>query len=395
MAAALAAGALVCGPGDGRRSTERHGRVVPRGTTWRSSRGCPGSLPGVMSAGIGSVPAEQTYLDITQGNRVDDALYDRDLPDCFRSLARCPNWAEIVARADDAPADIGPGAARSTRLEAGGIPAYAQQPMTAAALIAADRRGVVVTAGAGPLRRSLPRGRPGERRGAADVSRRLRGDDLLIAIAAPPPAGDRALPIGIAGRGFDGDLTSDSTRTPRLRPLHRHRAHDLGRFGLGIPDEMDGEPIRAEGSVDPAAVEDLADRMAVIPGRRRAGGDRVLPPGSRSPRSLRPLGSRAEARGRLAGALASPICRCCCSSARRSSRAARRGAARGLGRGSLAALTLRLVRGWWALAVACAITVVAYAIDVVAGSGLTSSPCSARTRSSGCASSGSATSSRR
>ena len=45
-----------------------------------------------------------------------------------------------------------------------------------------------------------------------------------------------------------------------------------------------------------------------------------------------------------------------------------RGPARRLGAAALAALTLRLVRGWWALAVACAITVVAYAIDVVAGS---------------------------
>ena len=43
----------------------------------------------------------------------------------------------------------------------------------------------------------------------------------------------------------------------------------------------------------------------------------------------------------------------------------------GFGAGALAVLTLLLVRGWWALAVACAITVVAYAIDVIAGSPLT------------------------
>ena len=29
-----------------------------------------------MSAGLGTVPAEQTYLDIGQGNRVFDSLYD-------------------------------------------------------------------------------------------------------------------------------------------------------------------------------------------------------------------------------------------------------------------------------------------------------------------------------
>jgi hypothetical protein len=43
----------------------------------------------------------------------------------------------------------------------------------------------------------------------------------------------------------------------------------------------------------------------------------------------------------------------------------------GLGASALAALTPAFARGWWALAVACAITVVAYAIDVVTGSELT------------------------
>ena len=188
----------------------------------------PALSPGVMSAGIGSVPAEQTYLDVSQGNRIDDALYDRDLPGLFPFAREVPEWAEVVARADDAPADIVPGLLASSGSNPRGIPAYAQQPMTeSAALIAANRSGVVVTASPRSLRRSLPRRRPGQRRGSCTtLSRRLRGDDLLIAIAAPPPDGDRALPIGIGGSGFDGDLTSDSTRTRRLRPLHGHRAHD-------------------------------------------------------------------------------------------------------------------------------------------------------------------------
>ena len=36
--------------------------------------------PGLLSAGLGSVPAEQTYLDVSQGNRVFDSLYDEELP---------------------------------------------------------------------------------------------------------------------------------------------------------------------------------------------------------------------------------------------------------------------------------------------------------------------------
>jgi hypothetical protein len=43
----------------------------------------------------------------------------------------------------------------------------------------------------------------------------------------------------------------------------------------------------------------------------------------------------------------------------------------GVGAGALAALTMLLVRGWGALAITCAMTVLAYAIDVASGSELT------------------------
>jgi hypothetical protein len=42
-----------------------------------------------------------------------------------------------------------------------------------------------------------------------------------------------------------------------------------------------------------------------------------------------------------------------------------------LGAAALALTTVRLAAGWWAMAVACAITVIAYAIDALAGSELT------------------------
>ena len=37
---------------------------------------------------------------------------------------------------------------------------------------------------------------------------------------------------------------------------------------MAVPTEMSGQPIRAEGEVDSAAVESLGERMAVIPERR-------------------------------------------------------------------------------------------------------------------------------
>ena len=76
-----------------------------------------GFSPGVMSAGLGTVPAEQTYLDIGQGNRVFDSLYDRPLPVKQGSDAKW--WRGVVERAESAPADIAPGLLASTLREAG------------------------------------------------------------------------------------------------------------------------------------------------------------------------------------------------------------------------------------------------------------------------------------
>ncbi|HYH61025.1 MAG TPA: hypothetical protein VD766_04095, partial [Solirubrobacterales bacterium] len=39
-----------------------------------------GLSPGALSPGLSTVPPDQTFLDITQGNRVHEALYDGDLP---------------------------------------------------------------------------------------------------------------------------------------------------------------------------------------------------------------------------------------------------------------------------------------------------------------------------
>ncbi len=91
---------------------------------------------------------------------------------------------------------------------------------------------------------------------------------LVIAIERPPPAKDRELAIGIAGPGFDGNLTSDSTRLDGYVLSTDVAPTILDFFGVPIPDEMSGQPIRSEGEVDPAAVESLGDRMAVISERR-------------------------------------------------------------------------------------------------------------------------------
>jgi len=288
-----------------------------------------GFSPGLMSAGLGTVPAAQTYLDIGQGNRVFDSLYDTDLP-----VERGPaGWKVVIERAETAPADIVPGLLAAT-LRENGIPP--------------------------------PRFEIGQ------VERDSRG--LTIAIARPTGESDDLLPIGIAGRGFEGNLTSDSTRMDGYVLSTDVAPTILDHFGIAIPSQMSGQPIRAEGAVDAAAVESLGARMEVISSRRGPVVGLnvvawlaalllvvVISRGRLARPAVRLVGltlvylplvlllgaalEPGETAERLLVLLLSPL---------------------------LAGFTMALLRGYRALAVAAALTIAAYAADVIAGSPLTS-----------------------
>lgn len=294
-----------------------------------------GFSPGVMSAGLGTVSSEQTYLDIGQGNRVFNSLYDRPLPERRGDSAQW--WREVVERAESAPADIVPGLLFQMLKKAG------------------------VASQLDVRRAQLQR-----------LAREPAG--LTIAITRPTGESDTPLPIGIVGPGLDGNLTSDSTRMDGYVLSTDVAPTILQHFKIGIPAEMSGQPIRAEGTVDPAAIETLSARMDVISSRRgpvvglpivawlllTAGV--ALIGGARLARQvvrllalsivylplLLLLGAALEP-GEVAEALLV-----------------------GLGAPSLAALTLALLPGYRALAVASAATVLAYAVDVIASSPLTS-----------------------
>jgi hypothetical protein len=295
-----------------------------------------GFSPGLMSPGLGTVPAEQTYLDIGQGNRVFDSLYDTDLPQ--RQGHPAAWWRAVVERAESAPADIVPGLLATTLRDEGLPPPRFE------------------------ARSAVPDLPPG---GA---------DTLMIAFARPTGDSDDLLPTGIAGPGFDGNLTSDSTRMDGYVLSTDLAPTILDYYGLEVPSQMSGQPIRAEGTVDAAAIESLGARMAVISSRRGTViginvlawlGLLLLVALCSRGRLARPavrvaglaivylplvllLGAAlepGETAERLLVLLLSPL---------------------------LAGLTLLLLWGYRALAVAAAATVLAYAVDVVAGSPLTS-----------------------
>jgi hypothetical protein len=325
--------------------------------------GAAGFSPGVMSAGLGTVPPDQTYLDIGQGNRVFDSLYDEALPSRGRN---CPSWMEAVAkRAESAPADIVPFLLiREVRRES---VAVFWQGGTACAFggFLGGEGGI----GSGNLfirEASLSEARRSERS--------LRPQDLLIAVARPTGRSDAPLPIGIFGRGFDGNLASDSTRMDGYVLSTDVAPTILEWFGFEVPSEMSGQPIRSEGAVDPAQIESLVQRMDVISSRRGPviALNVVIWLAALALVALLSRGRLARAAVRLVGLsiVYLPLVLLL-------------GAALEPGEASeqllvllvsplLATFTLAPLGGYRALAVASALTVLAYAADVIAGSPLTS-----------------------
>jgi hypothetical protein len=316
-----------------------------------------------MSAGLGTVSPEQTYLDIGQGNRVFDSLYDRDLPAIGEI---CGTWRKAVGeRAESAPADIAPFLLNREARSHGAAVFWLGD-------VACAFGGFPGGEGAVGFRTLFYGEAPLSSREKA--SRFLGSDRLTIAIARPTGRSDAPLPIGIAGRGFDGNLTSDSTRTDGYVLSTDLAPTILDHFGIPIPAEMSGQPIRSEGSVDVAAIESLGDRMAVISSRRGP----VI--GLNIAVWLAALALIALlSRGRLAR----PAVRVTSLAIVYLPLVLLLGAALEPGETAerllvlllcplLAGATLLLLRGYRALAVASAATVLAYAIDIVAGSPLTS-----------------------
>jgi hypothetical protein len=323
-----------------------------------------GLSPGVMSAGIGHVHPEQTYLDISQGNRVADSLYDGRLPSISASGPSPTEWRHILERAASAPANIVPGSLGSALLD-GNVGSRVDPILIAEALIAVNRDGMVARASPGPGLTV---------RAAGDLRRmvaRLHGEDLLIAFRAPS-SDDEAVPVGIAGRGFSGNLTSDSTRTDGYVLSTDIAPTILHRFGLPVPDEMDGQPIRSDGRIDVAAIEDRVARMTAIPDRRAP-----LVIGCLAAWILAALlvnrivfGLRRPALAWLGLCFAYMPLMLLAGAWLRPSAIAE-GLVIGLGAAVLAAVTVRFAPGWRGMAIACGITVIAYALDVFAGSPLT------------------------
>jgi hypothetical protein len=349
--------------------------LLPNGTSVQALGGEPRIAPGLLSAGIGDLPPEQTYLDVGQGNRVSESLYDDPLPVTLPAGGRVPHWPAIVDRADAVPADLVPGLLAATLKQHDQL-ITAAFDITLPALMVADRHGLyarartLIAPGGCPAAVCAFNAQPSD---LPRLVRSLRGDDLLIAVERPPPASDRQLAIGIGGRGFEGNLTSDSTRLRGYVLATDLAPTILDRLGIAVPSQMSGQPIRSEGSRDIAAVVSLEDRLASIIDRRGSViGAAVLiwillaaiaalaSRGVLAPVLLKALALSGVylPAALLVGAAVEPS-------------EAVELAIVAAGAPLLAAATLALLPGWRGLAFACTLTTLAFAVDVIAGSPLT------------------------
>jgi hypothetical protein len=374
----VAAAALVAGaPHAAAQEDEPEGTVtiaiLPYGTELSALERIPGMATGLMSAGLGRVPSAQTYLDITQGNRTSEALYDFELPFLLldRSGVRPARWAKVVERARGAPADLVPGL-MATTLDDAGVPARAGRRLSQSSIIAADREGLIArtplggcSAGCkGLVVRDMAR--PELRR---LVQERDPGD-AVIAIESPPPE-FRVLSAAVAGLGDGEVITSGSTRTTGLVTATDITPTVLEHFGVPVPDEMNGEPITTE-DADPADLESLERRFSVTQARRGPVIGQTLLIWLACA-----VGVAAVFRGRAARFAAALFAvsvmyltsMLLLTAALDPSLAVERLCVL-VGTPVVAAVTLRLP-GWRPLAVACLVTVGTFALDMVAGSVLT------------------------
>jgi hypothetical protein len=244
--------------------------VLPAGTgPDEIAAASPDLAVGVLSAGLGRVPARQTYLDIGQGNRLAESLYPRELPavPVGPDGVPAPEWAKVVARAAGAPAEIRPGLLADT-LAAAGVPAGAAPAASYPALIAVGEGG--------RLKR-----RPGCEGGGcpgltvveADVDSlsalagSLADGELLIAIERPGEE-ERLRSIGIAGDGFAGTLTSSSTRLDGYVLSTDVAPTVLAALEVPVPDEMDGREIESDAGGDRSDIAGLRSRLDEVTTRR-------------------------------------------------------------------------------------------------------------------------------
>jgi len=246
---------------------------------------------GLVSATQGRYSPTQSVLDMSAGSRTSAAVYDPVSAPTLELVTGGDGsgfvfgWSKVVERAKTALAEITPGMLASA-IPGGAAYAGLTRRDHLEAIVAADRGGNVARVSLGDsadlaarvtrlLRRSrlVIAGLPTAAKGDAildDLLRDRRPGDLLIVMQTPPPARvPQLLPAGVVGvAGGSGALTSPTTRLPGIVAAIDVPVTVLQQLGLPEPDGVKGQAITAEGSRDAAALTRAESRLRVVSGRR-------------------------------------------------------------------------------------------------------------------------------
>jgi hypothetical protein len=334
---------------------------------------------GLTSPTVGGFDKRQMALDMSQGARIPTRLYSKEIG--ALRLRRSGSgwvlsgWDVALRRAQKAPGDLKPGLLAQTIVDAGGSVGWSgpTDRFTAGPIVAATRTGGVT-----PLHKGdtldvfdLAPGAAGLRQ--LDRLLAQRGHDGFVYVVREPYGTKlQLLPSAIAAPGTHGLLWSATTRRRGLIAATDVAPTVLRFLGIPVPGAMQGEPIEGRGTADPKAVEDLANRLAVVTARRGDALRWILGSWLALLAALRLLrgaeGVRAALRIGLLGVLWLPGVALALGALAPSRLV--EAAALALGSLALGALTDRIVRWPFGPAVPAGVVFVAHAVDLARGSPL-------------------------
>lgn len=245
---------------------------------------------GLVSATQGRLDRPQMVLDMTSGSRTSRAVYEPEAPPDLELVRGGDGtgfifgWSQALERAATPPADIDLGML-AAQIPGGAAYAGIAGRSHLVATVAADREGDLAAVSLGPSSTLADRtqelltrhrlvvvGLPTAAKGDAvldELLRDRRPGDLLIVLQAPPRSSVPVLlPIGIAGLGGDGSLTSATTHLDAVVAAIDIPVTILRHLGRPVPSGVRGQPIRVEGERDAAALKETEARLRVVSGRR-------------------------------------------------------------------------------------------------------------------------------
>jgi len=244
---------------------------------------------GLSSPVQGRYIAAQALLDITQGTRISLSSYSPELPPPLLLVpdqrgAFFQGWMEVNRRAAAAPASIKPGLLAQSVQGGAAYVGVDGQPQKDA-VVAADRAGRVEQLSIGSAASladraqamlasnqlvvaSLPPNQAGDRELATLLSRRTANELLIVMRSPPDKRSAQLLPVGIAGLGSPGTLSSSTTHLDGVIAGIDLLPTVFDWLDVPIPTAVSGQPIEVVPGRDAQQLLALKGRLQVV-GQRR------------------------------------------------------------------------------------------------------------------------------